>query len=207
MRPRLVIGLTGGIASGKTVVSRYFEQLGVPVIDADLIAREFVEPGEPGLDLVVEQFGTGVLDEEGNLDRRRLRSLVFKDEDDRRRLESILHPLIREWMQDRLSGLDSDYAILVIPLLFEAKQTDMVDRVLVVDAPESEQVERAGKRDGVSKEDVRQIISTQASRATRLAQATDVIDNSGTIEDLREKVRRMDEFYRSLVRGLADEGH
>lgn len=207
MRPDLVIGLTGGIASGKTAVSRYFEHLGVPVIDADVVAREVVEPGEAGLDAVVKEFGAEILDDKGRLDRRRLRLLVFENPNGRRSLESILHPLIRQRMEEQLDELNDDYAILAIPLLLEAGQSDMVDRVLVVDASESAQIERARKRDGVAEEEVRQIMSSQASRADRLAQANDVIENNGTIDELRQKVRRLDEFYRSLARGVAAEGH
>lgn len=207
MRPDLVIGLTGGIASGKTAVSRYFEHLGVPVIDADVVAREVVEPGEAGLDAVVKEFGAEILDDKGRLDRRRLRSLVFENPSGRRSLESILHPLIRQRMEAQLDELNDDYAILAIPLLLETGQTDMVDRVLVVDASESAQIERTRKRDGVAEEEVRQIMSSQASRADRLAQANDVIENNGTIDELRQRVRRLDEFYRSLARGVAAEGH
>ena len=207
MRPKLVIGLTGGIASGKTVVSRYFEHLGVPVIDADVVAREVVEPGQAGLDAVVKEFGAEILDDQGRLDRRRLRSLVFEDSTDRRTLESILHPLIRQHMEAQLEDLDDDYAVLTIPLLLETGQADMVDRILVVDASESAQVERARKRDGVGEPEVRRIISAQARRAERLAKANDVIENSGTLDELRQSVHRLDEFYRSLARGVAAEGH
>jgi len=207
MRPRLVIGLTGGIASGKTAVSRWFEYLGVPVIDADVVAREVVEPGEAGIDAVVREFGTEILDDKGRLDRRRLRALVFKNPNGRRTLESILHPPIRQRMEAQLDELNQDYAVLVIPLLLEAGQTDMVDRVLVVDASESVQIERARRRDGVSEEEIRQIMSSQASRENRLAQANDVIENNGTMEELRQRVRLLDEFYRSLPRGVAAGGH
>ena len=207
MRPKLVIGLTGGIASGKTVVSRYFEHLGVPVIDADVVAREVVEPGQAGLDAVVKEFGAEILDDQGRLDRRRLRSLVFEDSTDRRTLESILHPLIRQHMEAQIEDLDDDYAVLTIPLLLETGQADMVDRILVVDASESAQIERARKRDGVGELEVRRIISAQARRAERLAKANDVIENSGTLDELRQSVHRLDEFYRSLARGVAAEGH
>lgn len=207
MRPKLVIGLTGGIASGKTAVSRYFEHLGVPVIDADVVAREVVEPGQAGLDAVVKAFGAEILDDQGRLDRRRLRSLVFEDSTDRRTLESILHPLIRQHMEAQLEDLDDDYAVLTIPLLLETGQADMVDRILVVDASESAQIERARKRDGVGELEVRRIISAQAKRAERLAKANDVIENSGTLDELRQSVHRLDEFYRSLARGVATEGH
>lgn len=207
MRPGLVIGLTGGIASGKTAVSRYFERLGVPVIDADVVARDVVEPGEAGLQAIVDEFGTGVLDEKGRLDRRKLRSIVFEDPENRLTLESILHPLIKERMESQLENLNDDYAVLAIPLLLEAGQTDMVDRILVVDASESEQIKRAQMRDGVGEEQVRNIMSSQASRADRLALASDVIENNGTMDELRQRVRRLDEFYRTLAHGVAAEGN
>lgn len=206
MRPGLVIGLTGGIASGKTTVSRYFEHLGVPVIDADVVAREVVEPGEAGLDAVVKEFGAEILDDKGRLDRRKLRTLVFENPDGRRVLESILHPLIRLRMESQLEHLDHEYAVVAIPLLLEAGQTDIVDRVLVVDAPESAQIQRTRTRDGVSDEEVRRILASQIGRAKRLAQANDVIENNGTIDELRQRVRRLDEFYRSLAHNLAAEG-
>lgn len=206
MRPPLVIGLTGGIASGKTAVSRYFEKLGVPVIDADLVARDVVAPGENGLAAVVKEFGAEVLDSQGRLDRRRLRKHIFDNSERRRTLEAILHPLIKEEMLSRLAAVDHHYAILIIPLLLEAGQTDLVDRVLVIDTPESEQIARTRRRDGVSEEEVRRIMSAQASREQRLARADDVIENNGTLEELRSRVAGMDEFYRSMARAVANEG-
>ncbi|MDX1430184.1 MAG: dephospho-CoA kinase, partial [Rhodothermales bacterium] len=198
--------LTGGIASGKTTVSRTFESLGVPVIDADVVAREVVEPGEAGLEAIVKQFGREVVDENGRLNRRKLRTLVFKDPAGRRALESILHPLIRQRMKAQLEALNDDYAVMAIPLLLETGQTDLVDRVLVVDAPETAQIERTRARDGVSEEEVRRILSSQIAQADRLAQADDVIENDGTIDQLRQRVRQLDEFYRSLAHGVAAEG-
>jgi dephospho-CoA kinase len=203
MRPKLVVGLTGGIASGKTSVSRCFERLGVPVIDADVVARDVVAPGESGLNAIVKEFGPDVLDKQGRLDRRRLRELVFKDPDRRRNLESILHPEIRSCMLERLRGLNHDYAVLAIPLLLETGQADLVDRVLVVDAPEAVQIERTHRRDGVSEADVRDIMAAQATRTDRLARADDVIENNGTLGELFNRVSQLDEFYRSVARGVA----
>lgn len=206
MRPKLVVGLTGGIASGKTSVSRCFERLGVPVIDADVVARDVVAPGEPGLSAIVKEFGPDALDKQGRLDRGRLRKLVFKDPDRRRNLESILHPEIRSCMLARLGELNHDYAVLAIPLLLETAQTDLVDRVLVVDAPEAVQIERTHRRDGVSETDVRDIMAAQATRTDRLARADDVIENNGTLGELFTRVNQLDEFYRSIARGVADGG-
>ncbi len=206
MKTRLVIGLTGGIASGKTAVSRCFEQLGVPVIDADVVAREVVSPGEPALDAIVKTFGSDVLDSAGRLDRTRVRDLVFGDPERRRALEQLLHPEIRRRMREKLEQLDHDYAVLVIPLLLEAGQTDLVDRVLVVDTPEALQIARAVGRDGSTENKIREIMAAQISRKERLSRADDVIENRGSMEDLLERVGKLDQFYRTIARGVATRG-
>ncbi len=206
MKTRLVIGLTGGIASGKTAVSRCFEQLGVPVIDADVVAREVVSPGEPALDAIVKTFGSDVLDSAGRLDRTRVRDLVFGDPERRRALEQLLHPEIRRRMREKLEQLDHDYAVLVIPLLLEAGQTDLVDRVLVVDTPEALQIARAVERDGSTENKIREIMAAQISRKERLSRADDVIENRGSMEDLLERVGKLDQFYRTIARGVATRG-
>ncbi len=206
MKMRLVIGLTGGIASGKTAVSRCFEQLGVPVIDADVVAREVVSPGEPALDAIVKTFGSDVLDSAGRLDRTRVRDLVFGDPERRRALEQLLHPEIRRRMREKLEQLDHDYAVLVIPLLLEAGQTDLVDRVLVVDTPEALQIARAVERDGSTENKIREIMAAQISRKERLSRADDVIENRGSMEDLLERVGKLDQFYRTIARGVATRG-
>lgn len=202
----LVVGLTGGIASGKTAASRCFEKLGVPLIDADVIAREVVEPGGNVLEAIVENFGSGVLDEAGRLDRGRMRELVFGNRDRRRVLEQLLHPEIRRRMQERIAQIRDDYVVLVIPLLLEVGQTNLVDRVLVVDAPESDQLARAMERDGSSEEQIREIMSAQLPREQRVARADDVIDNRGSLEDLCEHVGKLDQFYRSIARSVAARG-
>lgn len=206
MKTRLVIGLTGGIASGKTAVSRCFEQLGVPVIDADVVAREVVSPGEPALDAIVKTFGSEVLDSAGRLDRTRVRDLVFGDPERRRALEQLLHPEIRRRMREKLEQLDHDYVVLVIPLLLEAGQTDLVDRVLVVDTPEALQIARAVERDGSTENNIRDIMAAQISRKERLSRADDVIENRGSMEDLLERVGKLDQFYRTIARGVATRG-
>ena len=206
MQPRLVIGLTGGIASGKSVVSRFFEQLGVPVIDADVIAREVVEPGEPALAAVVDHFGREVLDDDGRLDRQRLRELVFNDPEKRKLLEQLLHPEIRDRMREKLAHVDHDYAVLVIPLLLEVGQTELVDRILVVDASEDQQIQRAIERDGGTESAIRGIMSAQLSREQKLSRADDVIENHGSLEDLRERVGKLHQFYRSIARSVAARG-
>jgi len=196
----LVIGLTGGIGCGKTAVTERFAELRVPVIDADRVAREVVEPGEPALEKIRLQFGDELLQSDGSLKRDRLRELIFSDEQARLELEAILHPLIRQRMRDRLKILKADYAILAIPLLLETGQGETVDRILVVDCPEETQIRRVCSRDGISGERVRMILSTQSSRSERLAAADDVIDNSGTLTELAPQIRALHQDYLTLSR-------
>ncbi|NIP73412.1 MAG: dephospho-CoA kinase, partial [Gammaproteobacteria bacterium] len=160
----LIVGLTGGIGSGKSTAAEMFHARGVPVIDADALARELVRPGMPALEEIVRIFGRDVLDAEGRLDRAQLADMVFTDAGNRRRLEQILHPRIRRAMQERLRELKALYCILVIPLLLETGQTGLVHRVLVVDADPEIQAQRAARRGGVSRERVEAIMTTQASR-------------------------------------------
>src|ERR1700689_5701561 len=168
----LRIGLTGGIASGKSTVTQRFAELGVPVIDADVASRNVVQPGTPGLAQVVQRFGAGVLDADGRLDRRALRNLIFTDSSLRRALDSILHPLIRADMEREAAPAQGPYLIMAIPLLVEGgSSADRVDRVLVVDADETLQIARLRARDGSSEQQARAILSAQANRAARLAAA------------------------------------
>jgi dephospho-CoA kinase len=196
----LRIGLTGGIASGKSTVTQRFAELGVPVIDADLAARNVVEPGKPGLDQVVQRFGAGVLHADGLLDRRALRDLIFKDASLRQALDAILHPLIRAEMEREAAQAKAPYVVMAIPLLVEGGNAGKrVDRVLVVDADETLQMRRLQARDGSSPEQARAILSSQASRAARLDQADDVLLNSGTVAELRQAVDRLHEQYLQLA--------
>jgi len=196
----LTIALTGGIGSGKSAVAERFVALGVPVIDADLLARELVQPGRPALEEIIAAFGADLLQSDGALDRRKLRGRVFEDAAARQRLEAILHPRIRAEMQQRLSSLDAPYAILVIPLLLETAQADLADRILVVDLPVELQLQRASLRDGQSKENIRTIVAAQCSREQRLASADDVIDNSGSLRQLDVLTASMHQRYMSLCR-------
>jgi len=195
----LRIALTGGIASGKSRVADLFAELGVPVIDTDLIARQVVEPGQPALAEVVGTFGPGVLDVDGRLDRRRLRELIFSDATARQRLEAILHPAIRTEMERQSSAAGGPYQLLVIPLLTEGGRRDHVDRVLVVDAPESLQIERLMNRDSVTREQALASLAAQATREARLAIADDVISNAGSAAELRDKVVALHEQYLHLA--------
>ena len=193
------VALTGGIASGKSTVAGMFATLGVPVIDTDQIAREVVEPGRPALAAVVDAFGPEVLAHDGNLDRRRLRDRVFADPEQRRRLEAILHPAIRAAMERQSQSAGGAYQLLVIPLLAEGGRRDHVDRVLLVDAPESVQIERLVQRDGGTREQAEAALRAQASRAQRREIADDVLDNTGDAAELRGKVAALHERYLALA--------
>lgn len=200
------VGLTGGIASGKTFVADLFAGLGVPVLDTDLLAREVVAPGSPGLAEVVATFGTEVVDATGGLDRARLRNLVFADPASRRRLEEILHPRILGLLEARAAEAGGPYQVLVVPLLFESGFERRVDRVLVVDCPESVQRQRLLARDGLSPAMADQILAAQLDRASRLERARalphDVLDNAGDAERTRAQVERLHREY--LARFAAD---
>ena len=199
MGRRLRIGLTGGIASGKSTVARRFAELGVPVIDADEIARAVVDPGQPGLAEVLRRFGAGVLAPNGGLDRRALRELIFSDSSKRRDLERILHPLIRAEMERQAQAARGPYLVMAIPLLVESGLRDRVDRVLVVDAGEAAQVARLMARDGGSEEQARSILAAQASRTARLQAADDVLDNRGSEADLRLAVDALHQRFLGLA--------
>ena len=199
MGRRLRIGLTGGIASGKSTVAQRFADLGVPVIDADVAARAVVGSGTPGLARVIERFGTGVLAQNGELDRRALRDLIFSNPGARRDLESILHPLIRIDMESSADQAVGPYIVMAIPLLIEGGPSDRVDRILVVDVDETVQLRRVMERDGCTAEQARAILASQASRSARLAAADDVLQNAGTVTDLRQAVDHLHERYLRLA--------
>lgn len=192
------VGLTGGIASGKTTVSDAFQALGADIIDADIAARAVVEPGEPALQALVDRFGADILQPDGRLDRAALRQQVFSDPEARKTVESILHPRIRDWLRAQLENSPGPYAVLVVPLLVEGGRTglaSMVDRILVVDVPEQVQIERLMARDGSDETQAKAILTAQASRQRRLDVADDVIVNSGSPEELTEAVKRLHQRY------------
>ena len=196
----LIVGLTGGIGSGKTAVSDRFATLGVPVVDTDLISRQLVEPGRPLLQTIAREFGESYLDASGRLDRSALRRLIFSDPQARTRLESILHPAIRREAERQLRRLQADYAILVIPLLVENGADYPLDRILVVDTPESQQIERVMQRDDCSMAAARKILDSQASRAQRLRLADDVIVNDADLSALSASVDQLHARYLELAR-------
>lgn len=197
----MIIGLTGGIGSGKSTVARAFGELEVGWVDADDIAREVVMPGEPALAAIAQRFGQQVLDADGGLNRAALRQIVFSDPEQRRWLESETHPRIRERLQLRLKelALNSPYVLLVSPLLFESGQDALAQRTLVVDVPEELQLSRTLARDGVSEAQVRAILAAQLSRQERLGRAHDVIDNSGSLEHLQHQVVTLHRRYCTIA--------
>ena len=195
------VALTGGIGSGKSTVSALFAGLGIDIIDADEVSHALTARHGAALPHIAAAFGAELIDADGNLDRAALRSLVFDDHSARKRLERILHPPIRAEMQARLTRSAGHYAILAIPLLFETGQRDLADRVLVIDVPESVQIERVKARSGLDEDQIRRIMASQVSRAERLAGADDVIDNGGATEDLSPQVARLHSHYLSLKKG------
>jgi dephospho-CoA kinase len=194
------VGLTGGIASGKSTVTRLFEALGVPIIDTDLLAREVVAPGEPLLARIAARFGPGVLAADGSLDRTALRAIVFAEAAARADLEQLTHPAIRARLEARSAVLGGPYQVLVIPLLVETGGRTPVDRVLVVDCSEALQIRRLQARDGTPLEQARQILAAQATREARLAMANDVIVNEGDLAAVRDRVASLHATYISLAR-------
>lgn len=195
----LRVGLTGGIGSGKSTIASLFTMRGVPVIDTDEIARGLTEPGQESFDEIVRAFDGSILDENHRIDRNKLRERVFDNADERRRLETILHPRIRAIVREKLATLEAPYGIVVVPLLIESGFTDLVDRILVVDALENVQIQRTTTRSGYSEPEIRKIMSAQASRAQRLQQANDVIENNGDRKQLEGEVERKHQWYLSLA--------
>jgi dephospho-CoA kinase len=195
----MIIGLTGGIGSGKSTVARAFEELGIGWVDADDVAREVVALGKPALTEIAEHFGSEVLNTDGTLNRSALRKIVFESPEQRRWLESVTHPRVRERLLSHLENLQqqSPYVLLVSPLLFESGQDRLVSRTLVVDVPETIQLTRTLARDGVSETQVRAILAAQLSRQERLARGDDIIDNSGDHADMMRQVTQLDQHYRA----------
>ena len=199
MTRRLRIGLTGGIASGKSTAAQRFAELGVPVIDADEVARAVVAPGEPGLAAVAQKFGSSVIGANGELDRRALRNLIFSNAALRKDLEAILHPLIKAEMERRATAALGPYLVMAIPLLVEGGSPDRVDRILVIDVDESVQLARVMARDTTTLEQARAVLAAQTSRDIRLKAAHDVLENSGSVFELRQAVDLLHEKYLGLA--------
>lgn len=199
-RAHVVVALTGGIAAGKSAVSKRFEALGVNVYDADVAAREVVAPGSEGLRVITAHFGPDVLDAQGHLDRAAMRRRVFGNDEERLALEAIVHPRVRQWMRARAEADNGPYCLLAIPLLAEnLAHYRWVDRVLVVDAPVTLQLDRLMRRDGIDEALARRMIERQASRTERLALADDIIENTGDEAALDEAVRQLHARYLALA--------
>ena len=186
-----IVGVTGGIGSGKSAVTERFARLGIAVVDADLAARVIVEPGRPALEAIAEHFGRGILKGDGTLDRAALRQQVFADESERQWLEQLTHPLIGQEILDQMAASRSPYTILSSPLLLETSQKDLADCVVVVDVPETVQVQRTMQRDANDEDQVRRIMAAQMPRDDRLQQADIVIDNSRSLAQLDEVVAEL----------------
>jgi dephospho-CoA kinase len=195
-----VVGISGGIGSGKTTVTDLFAKHGVDVIDADVIAREVVEPGTPALESIVDKFGQSVLTESGCLDRAKLRTIVFNDPEVKNWLNQLLHPVIRQQMLLQTQLAKSSYCLLSVPLLVENKMYELVDSVVIVDVNEQTQLQRTLLRDKTNEQQIRAIMNAQATRQQRLAVANDVIDNDGDPEELIEKVSQLHQRYLKLAK-------
>ncbi|MDC9725386.1 MAG: dephospho-CoA kinase [Gammaproteobacteria bacterium] len=195
----LKIGLTGGIASGKSTICQLFAELGIPIIDADIIARQLVEPDQIAFTEIVEYFGGNVLLEDGSINRSLLRKRIFSDPEAKKRLESILHPKISQQLQLQSDAKNSTYCILAIPLLIESNLQKSVDRILVIDISKQQQLERLCQRDSTSPEEGQQIINSQCSREQRLSFADDIIINTSSIDTLHTLVLNLDKKYRKLA--------
>ena len=194
----MIVGLTGGIGSGKSAAADLFAAKGVELVDTDVLAREVVEPGTPALAAIAEYFGDEILGADGGLDRAKLRAIVFAQPAEKDWLEALLHPLINELLRSRLASFQGPYCLLVSPLLLEIELAALVDRILVIDINRQGQLQRTLRRDGSSQATVEAIIDSQISREERLARADDVISNQGTLEDLARAVDQQHARYLQL---------
>jgi dephospho-CoA kinase len=197
----LKIGLTGGIGSGKSTVAKLFKQFHIPVIDADIIAHQLVEPKQVALSSIKKAFGTFVINDDGSLDRDKLRAIIFTQPEKKTQLEAILHPLVYKQMQSDFIKQTSAYSILCIPLLMETKMSSFVDRILVIDCSIETQIERVKKRSQLSRKQALAIIDSQVSREFRLKHGQDIIDNSKSIYGLADQVKKLHNQYLLLSNG------
>ena len=194
-----ILGLTGGIGSGKSAISAMFEELGIQVVDADIVAREVVEPGSTGLEKITAHFGDEILTTDGSLDRAKLRAIIFADESQKQWLNNLLHPLIRESMLAQLQQATSQYVILVAPLLFENGLDQFCDHTLLIDVPVEVQITRTTARDNISVELAKQIIASQMPRADKQQKATDTLDNNRLLSEVKIDVQKLHEKYLTLI--------
>ena len=197
-----VIGLTGGIACGKTTASNFFAEQGIEIIDADIAAREVVAPGEPALTEIATRFGDEVLQADGSLDRKKMRELVFSDPDKRKKLEAILHPKIRQRLRNQLEQAKGPYVIFSVPLMFESGLDQLTDRVLVIDVSPEVQRQRLIERDGSSVEQANAIVNAQMPREERNSRADDIVDNSTNLDDFISQLTSIHAVYLQLANGI-----
>ncbi|MCP8900230.1 dephospho-CoA kinase [Gilvimarinus xylanilyticus] len=195
----IIIGLTGGIGSGKSAAADLFAARGINIVDADIAAREVVEPGTVALQAIAEHFGPDILLADASLDRRALREIIFTHADEKKWLETLLHPAIRTLIKQQLNEASSAYTILVSPLLLETDQHTLVDRLLVIDCPEADQIQRAAARDQSGPERIKAIMANQLSRDARLAKADDILHNHASLADLETQVETLHQTYLSLA--------
>ena len=195
----MIIGVTGGIGSGKSTVTDFFSSLGIDIIDSDIIARQVVRPNSTGLKKIQEYFGDSVINNKGELNRPKLRELIFSNPDQKKWLEALLHPMIRDETIKQLNSAQSPYSLYVSPLLIETQSFDLINRLLVIDVTEEQQIARASKRDNSSQEQIKNIITAQTSRKRRIELADDIIDNSGTIEETLKQTQNLHKKYLALL--------
>ena len=194
----MIIGLTGGIGSGKSVAAKFFQDEGVTVIDADQLARQVIEKNSPGFEQVVDYFSKNILDIDGAIDRTKLRHEVFNNEDKRKALESITHPLVKEMMREKIIAAQSPYSMIMVPLIFETNSMSSYNRILVIDCDLNLQITRASSRDKSSIELIKKIIDSQCTREERLSIANDVIPNNDSLDNLQARSQAMHKYYLGL---------
>ena len=196
----MIVGLTGGIGSGKSVAANFFHSEGVTVVDADHLAREVIEQNTSGFQSIVDYFGSNILGEDGSIDRAQLRKEIFDDKEKKKVLESITHPMVRDLMADRIAASTSPYSIVMVPLIFETNSMSAYNRILVIDCDSKLQLERATLRDDNSSEQIQKILDSQCSRTERLSIANDVIPNNDSLENLKTRSLAMHKFYLGLCK-------
>ena len=196
----MIVGLTGGIGSGKSAAGKYFALNDITVIDADQLAKEALDIGSNGYDQAIEYFTSSILDDAGHIDRSKLRTEIFNDTDKKLQLESIVHPIVRVLMFSKISASKSPYSIVMVPLIFESQSMNSYDRILVVDCDESLQLVRASLRDSSPKELIKKIIQSQCSREERLSIANDVLPNNDTLDSLHTRVEKLHHFYLGMCK-------
>lgn len=195
----MIVGLTGGIGSGKSAAANFFVELGVDLIDADDLAKNVLNKNSKGYELFINEFGEQYLDNDKNIDRDLLRKTIFNDSDKKNKLENIIHPQVRSGIEEFIKTSKSDYCIVVVPLIYETRSSSYYDRILVIDCDEEIQINRSAIRDNTENKEIKKIISKQASREERLSIADDVILNNRTLDSLKEEVIKLHKKYIKIL--------